>query len=258
MISLWRCEKEERNTLTVSEREIEFESEGGSASITIETDADSWSIDNPASNWLIPSSTSGTLQKAIVSMRVSTKTVTPRINTLTITAGDAKQVYVIVTQASSEYLYSLTTYVTSLSFKRASNSATLTITTDAPQWNLGYDADWLQVSQETGNEATANISVTAIENEGVDSRLTVITVSAEYARSVEISVSQKGEYYPSYNTSPLDPDPTGISSTATELAAQMHLGWNLGNSLETMGSETAWGNPRVSKALNALLEGAAE
>ena len=39
------------------------------------------------------------------------------------------------------------------------------------------------------------------------------------------------------------------SSTATELASKINLGWNLGNTLEASGSETAWGNPKVSKAL---------
>jgi endoglucanase len=55
--------------------------------------------------------------------------------------------------------------------------------------------------------------------------------------------------FPSYNTSPLPPDPTGMVSTAPQLAAKINLGWNIGNSLEAIGSETAWGNPMVTKAL---------
>jgi endoglucanase len=55
--------------------------------------------------------------------------------------------------------------------------------------------------------------------------------------------------YPSYNTSPLPADATGMPSTASELAAKINLGWNIGNSLEAIGSETAWGNPVVTKAL---------
>ncbi len=43
---------------------------------------------------------------------------------------------------------------------------------------------------------------------------------------------------------------TGMRAiTSTELAAQMGLGWNLGNSLEAMGGETAWGNPRVNQQM---------
>ena len=55
--------------------------------------------------------------------------------------------------------------------------------------------------------------------------------------------------YPSYNTSPLPPNASGMSSTASQLAAQIKLGWNLGNTLEAIGGETAWGNPLTTKAL---------
>ncbi|RNL82410.1 glycoside hydrolase family 5 protein [Sinomicrobium pectinilyticum] len=53
--------------------------------------------------------------------------------------------------------------------------------------------------------------------------------------------------YPSYNTSPLPPDATGMSSNAVELAAKMKLGWNIGNTLEATGGENAWGNPNITK-----------
>jgi aryl-phospho-beta-D-glucosidase BglC (GH1 family) len=55
--------------------------------------------------------------------------------------------------------------------------------------------------------------------------------------------------YPSYNISPLPPDQTGVSSTATQLAAKFQLGWNIGNTLEATGGETNWGNPMVTQAL---------
>ena len=37
--------------------------------------------------------------------------------------------------------------------------------------------------------------------------------------------------------------------TSLQLARQMGVGWNLGNSLESGASETAWGNPLVTRAL---------
>jgi endoglucanase len=55
--------------------------------------------------------------------------------------------------------------------------------------------------------------------------------------------------FPSYNTSPLPPDATGMSNNAVQLAALMKLGWNLGNTLEAIGGETAWGNPVTTQAL---------
>ena len=65
----------------------------------------------------------------------------------------------------------------------------------------------------------------------------------------EATISAKRITYPSYNTSPLPPNQTGVTSTAVQLAANIRLGWNVGNSLEAIGGETAWGNPEVTKAL---------
>jgi endoglucanase len=59
--------------------------------------------------------------------------------------------------------------------------------------------------------------------------------------------------YPDYNTSPAAPDASGMPSTAAELAAKFTLGWNIGNTLEAIGGETAWGNPLVSNELMQLV-----
>ncbi len=39
-----------------------------------------------------------------------------------------------------------------------------------------------------------------------------------------------------------------MDSDVVQLAAKMHLGWNIGNTLEAIGGETAWGNPKITKA----------
>ncbi|WP_081155073.1 glycoside hydrolase family 5 protein [Niastella vici] len=54
--------------------------------------------------------------------------------------------------------------------------------------------------------------------------------------------------YPSYNTNPLPPDPTGMSGNAVQLASKIKLGINIGNTLEAIGGETAWGNPQITKS----------
>ncbi len=58
---------------------------------------------------------------------------------------------------------------------------------------------------------------------------------------------QISQIYPSYNISPEQPDKTGMSSNAVELAAKMKLGWNLGNTMEAPGGETGWGNPVITE-----------
>ncbi len=59
---------------------------------------------------------------------------------------------------------------------------------------------------------------------------------------------------PSYNTSPKAPDNTGMESTAAQIASQMTIGLNIGNTLEAWGgkSETYWGNPEITREFVAF------
>jgi aryl-phospho-beta-D-glucosidase BglC (GH1 family) len=253
LISLAGCEKETVDTLKVNPGNVAFQKEGGSSAITIETTAGAWNIENSSADWLTLSSKSGSQQKALVTLSVNTLTALPRIDTLIITAGNAEPVQVIVSQATSEYIYTLSSDYSDLNFKRAGSTATILVNSSAPNWSIDADADWLQFSQDKGSMGKTAVSITALENTGSDDRSATITISADYAPSVEIKVLQKGEMYPDYNTSPQEPDATGMGSTAAELAAKINLGWNLGNSLEATGGETAWGNPPVTKALIDLV-----
>ena len=54
--------------------------------------------------------------------------------------------------------------------------------------------------------------------------------------------------YPSYNTSPQPPDASGMPSNALQLHAQLGMGVNIGNTLEAIGGETNWGNPKITQA----------
>ena len=48
----------------------------------------------------------------------------------------------------------------------------------------------------------------------------------------------------------IPPDTTGMSDlTSVELAKKMVPGWNVGNSLDAIGGETAWGNPLITQRL---------
>ena len=62
-----------------------------------------------------------------------------------------------------------------------------------------------------------------------------------------VGVGQR-EFYPDYSNRKT-PDATGMGSSSKVLAAQMSVGWNLGNSLEVPGDETAWGNPKTTQKL---------
>lgn len=255
VFALFSCEPDEEiNTLTVSKNNIEFTEEGGKASFILETNADSWEVTNPAADWLSIPISSGTQQEALVSLSVDTKTVLPRTDTLTITAGNAKPLQIIVSQLTVDYLHNLSSNNTLINLKRSGTATSVKISTDASSWKLKNTTDWLQLSDTTGESGATTISISAEENTGKDKRTATLVLSAEFAPSIEITVTQNGELYPSYNTSPIDPDPTGMNSTATEIAAKINLGWNIGNTLEATGGETAWGNPMVTEELIKLVK----
>ena len=48
----------------------------------------------------------------------------------------------------------------------------------------------------------------------------------------------------------IPPDHSGISNlTSVDFAKEMSPGWNIGNSLDAIGGETAWGNPKITQKL---------
>lgn len=69
----------------------------------------------------------------------------------------------------------------------------------------------------------------------------VFKVTAQPGTRQPISV------YPDYSDKKKN-DKSGMRHDAFELASKINIGWNLGNSLEVPGDETAWGNPKVTKA----------
>lgn len=241
------------DNLVVSRTDFNFESEGGTATLLLQTDASEWRIQNPA-DWISVSPTMGEGPSANITLTVDTKKMEPRTEILTILAGTAEPIEVTVSQAAADFLYALTSSTDELSFKKGGSSVEINITTDAPDWEITSDAEWLQFTPSTGGAGTVKVTATALANSGSEPRAAAVSLSAEYAPSVEISASQIGEYYPSYNTSPLPPDDSGMGSTAVELAAKMSLGWNIGNTLEAIGGETAWGNPMVTESLIQLVK----
>ena len=62
------------------------------------------------------------------------------------------------------------------------------------------------------------------------------------------SASASGSY-PSYTTNPIAPDTSGMTNHAMDIADHIRLGWNAGNTMEAIGGETAWGNPRITQKL---------
>jgi len=117
-------------------------------------------------------------------------------------------------------------------------------------WSVISVADWAIVSAASGTGNT-KISVTAQANLSGAERSTDVRISSGTGSSeanVTVAVSQAAK-----NTTvvfALDPDASNIRNlTSTELTALMGSGINIGNTLDAIGGETAWGNPEISEAL---------
>lgn len=145
--------------------------------------------------------------------------------------------------------------INKIDFLSKGSEAVVKVTANVNSWTISSaNANWLQLSQSAGVTGTVIVKITASENTTAEARTAVLTLSSSEAASVQISVSQTAGtaivgLYPSYNTNPIAADNSGMSSSAVELAAKIKLGWNIGNTMEATGSETAWGNPKVTKAL---------
>ncbi|MGA1977913.1 MAG: cellulase family glycosylhydrolase [Bacteroidales bacterium] len=132
----------------------------------------------------------------------------------------------------------------------------LTINTNAETWNLtlSSDADWVQASKESGTSGSTVVIISVSGNTNTANRSTKILLSAQNAQTVEIAITQTGALYPGYNTNPVSKDSTGMSETAVDIAKNIKIGWNVVNTLEAIGGETAWGNPLITNDLIKLVK----
>jgi len=123
----------------------------------------------------------------------------------------------------------------------------LAINMNGTKWIVTSNKSWCTVSVNSSQTAYAQITVTADANPTGSVRAAKLRFILDSQDTLYVGVGQK-EFYPDYSDRKT-PDPTGMGSTAETIAAQMFAGWNLGNSLEAPGSETAWNNPKVTQRL---------
>jgi len=133
-------------------------------------------------------------------------------------------------------------------------TVTLSFSADAA-WSMDTTGTgWLQVSQTSGNSGAANINFTAAANSTGKSRSVLLNVNFNNGQSRRVTVLQLPQIFPSYNTSPVAADASGMGSTAAQIVANIKLGWNIGNTMEAPGGETGWGNAVITQALIDLVK----
>ncbi|MCV9929467.1 cellulase family glycosylhydrolase [Flavobacterium sp. LS1R49] len=113
-------------------------------------------------------------------------------------------------------------------------------------WSVSNSAtSWLQLIKISGNSGATATKFTALSNETGLTRSVILTVEADNGQARRITITQTGNLYPTYNLTPKAPDETGMSSTAVQLAAKMHMGLNFGNTMESQ-AEGDWVNSKIT------------
>jgi endoglucanase len=130
---------------------------------------------------------------------------------------------------------------------------TLTINTNSSKWRIKSTADWAKVSVDSSVDTKKQITVIIAANpikELRTAKLIIVGVNTDtvFVKITQITKSSNGTDYPDYSDS-IAADMTGMSSTAAQIASAIKVGINIGNTLEAIGGETAWGNPLITNDL---------
>ncbi|WBL24920.1 cellulase family glycosylhydrolase [Zunongwangia sp. HGR-M22] len=133
----------------------------------------------------------------------------------------------------------------------ASNGGNNVLNVNSSQaWTIEGGGEWLSWSEGSA-EGSKKVNLSASQNQDTIARSSMITITSG-DQSFNVNISQQAMVpEPSDEiVFAVEPDSTDMSEmSAVEFASQIDIGWNLGNSLEAIGGETAWGNPMVTKRL---------
>ncbi|GJI87530.1 glycoside hydrolase family 5 protein [Duganella hordei] len=113
-------------------------------------------------------------------------------------------------------------------------------------WTVSGAVTGLQVYRDTDSDATGRGRVAILAASATTYTDTTPAAGTPYWYWIKFTTSTGGS-----SSGPATAVRAGAmrSLTSVQLAAQMSPGWNLGNSLESIGGETAWGNPPANQAL---------
>lgn len=147
--------------------------------------------------------------------------------------------------------YTLTVNPTTIEAPFEGLEQMVTITTTAPSWKITIpeSVDWMRPTITTGLKGESTTKIIIDENSNQPNRSTTLVVSAPDCKDVTITITQvsfdKERYYGGKLT--IEPDNSEMGTfTSRELAREMGVAWNLGNTLEAPGGETAWGNVKTT------------
>lgn len=107
-------------------------------------------------------------------------------------------------------------------------------------YQVEIDADWIQ--QINTRAIEERVEKFIVSPNATDKKRTATIVFTLDDLTESVTVTQNTLSVP-------EADKTGMDLDAVDLMGNIKVGWNLGNSLEATGGETAWGNPATTFAM---------
>jgi endoglucanase len=142
----------------------------------------------------------------------------------------------------------LTVSLSTITFTGDGGTQDITVTSNA-DWSVSNPAlSWLQLSTTSGTSGSTVIHVTATSPNGTGtSQSAILDISSSNGQARRVMVTQAPNLYPSYNTSAIAPDMTGMPSNALQLAAKFKMGINFGNTMESP-NEGDWQSSKLTES----------
>lgn len=239
LMTLFSCSDNEtviEPEITLAKEELTFAKGSGTNILAIKTNVE-WTASS-SQPWCTLAPASGEAGTKQISVTVTENTTTDtRDAVITITAGSlSKQVK--VTQALTNLLV-----VKKSEYDVSADGGEITVelqTTAAHE--ITINQDWITKGTTTRALSDKTEVFIIAANSMTSAREGTITFTmADLTETVTVRQAAKDIF--------IAADKTGMESDALVLAKKIDLGWNLGNSLESTGSETAWGNAKTTKAM---------
>lgn len=210
-------------TLIVSPASLDFNSPGGTATVSISATT-SWTVSESLS-WISVSPTSGSNDGTLTVTCQENTSTTDRTGIITISGVGVSAQQVTITQQAAASSISVSPTV--LDFTSTGGNATFTIASNI-SWSVVESVNWLSVSPESGSNA-GTITVVCTANTTLTPRSTTIIISGAGAETKTVTINQAG------NTPSLVVSPTTVAFTSaagtSSFAITSNITWNISESL---------------------------
>lgn len=222
--------------MILNKKTAAFTTQGGTSKLSIKTDLD-WSVTGET-EWCTLSKQSGdaTMGEYITLTVSANRTADVRTTDIVFASG-AESATLTVTQDAAELLL-----LSQREYAIESDGGTVSIKfqTSGSSYTLTPLNNWITATVSPSAMESKTVTFNVAKSKRAYDRMGYIAVVCGEERDTAIIVQGGCQ------------DSIG-HCTAIELAKRMTLGWNIGNTLEaynnTIPSETAWGNPKVTKTL---------